>query len=137
MRRVKIAGAALLAVLWANTAAALDLGCIVDNPSSRDWVPDFVLVKIDENTWRAAILDEFTLQANEGGAPAEVKRPTPNRLQINWTLIDVKDRQDRPQNVNFKMTVNLKRLSFNYSGLGESFFQAPGAASGRCAVVVE
>ena len=86
----------------------------------------------DPGSLRAAVVDEFTEQVFDGAAMAEFSRPTKDRIKLNWQLIGVKDRQDRAQTVNFKMSINVKRGTFTYNGLGESFFLTPGSAKGVC-----
>lgn len=126
-----LAGAVTFA-MSATTALAIDIACLTTNPSSQDWVPKGVLVKIDPKAFSAAVLDEFTVEVFKDGVLAELTRPQPDRIHLNWKLVGVKDRQGRAQNVNFTMTINTKRMSFNYSGVGESNFLTPGAATGKC-----
>ncbi|MGJ8594694.1 hypothetical protein [Sulfitobacter sp.] len=114
---------------------AVHIICETKNPSSRDWVPDAVIVRIDARTLNAAVYDEYTKEVFNGPAIAEFSRPTANRLNLKWKLIGVQDSQRRKQNVDFKMNVNMKRMTFTYNGLGESFFTTPGSASGRCIAV--
>ena len=114
---------------------AVHLICETKNPSSKDWVPDAVIVRIDQRTLNAAVYDQYTKEVFNGPAMADFSRPTTNRLKLRWKLIGVRDSQSRKQNVDFKMNVNMKRMTFTYSGLGESFFTTPGAASGRCVAV--
>ncbi|MGB3244438.1 MAG: hypothetical protein WBB25_07885 [Sulfitobacter sp.] len=90
---------------------------------------------IQPHTLRAAVLDECTVQVFEGGAMADLERPTPDRIKLNWKLIGVRNRQDRLQNVSFNMTINLKRQTFNNTGVGESSFVQPGSAQGVCVPV--
>lgn len=132
MTEIRTAFITAVCMAWATSAAAIELACVTKNPSSKDWVPEAVLVKIDPNTWRAAVLDEFTLQVFDGGAIAELARPTPKRINLTWKVAGLRDNQDKVQNVNFKMTINMTRMTFNYNGLGESFFVTPGSASGHC-----
>lgn len=118
-----------------GAASSVELACLVKNPSSKDCVPQGVLLSVNTTAVRASVIDEFTLATMNGPALADVSRPTPKRLQLDWSLIGVADRNGRRSNVDFKMTVNLARMTFNYSGIAESSFLTPGAASGNCVAV--
>ncbi|THH38243.1 hypothetical protein E4Z66_01310 [Aliishimia ponticola] len=112
---------------------AIVLGCVTSNPASKDWVPKGVLIQIDPFAQRAAVIDDFTLQVFDGPAFADVTRPSKDRIQLDWKLIGIRDRTDKVQNVRFKMSINLKRGTFTYNGVGESYFILPGSANGTCA----
>jgi hypothetical protein len=130
--------AALISITAATAASALEsvtLACVTKNPSSRDWVPKVVFVQINQRTVTAAVLDEYTTAAMDGPAMAEIKLTGKDRWQLKWSLVGIRDRMDKVQNVNFKMTINTRTGSFNYNGLGESFFVVPGSASGTCKAV--
>ncbi len=130
--RTAAIAAATLCLAGSALANVVSIACLTKNPSSKDWVPEAVFVDINTSTYDAAVLDEFTLQTMDGPVRADVSRPATNRVQLKWKLIGVRDRTDKVQNVNFKMSLNLQRMTFNYSGLGESFFLTPGSASGNC-----
>ena len=134
---IKAGLAAAYLLVLAQTASAITLVCVTQNPSSRDWVPDAVFVAINPGEWQAAVYDEFTQQTFKGPIRAKLSQPTPTRVKLAWKLIGVKDTQGRKQNVDFKMTLNFKRNTFTYNGLGESFFVAPGSAAGKCAEAKE
>lgn len=123
---------ALLAPLSASASDAVHIACATSNPSSKDWVPVGVVVRVRPGAMQAAVIDEFTQQVFGGGVSAALARPTPNRLRMKWKLVGAKDRKGRAQNVDFKMNVNLKTGKFTYQGLSESFFVTPGSAEGLC-----
>lgn len=113
-------------------AKELIIACAPSNPSSQNWVPKAILIKIDSDTGRAAVLDDFTLQVFESGVSAELERPTPTRIKLDWKLIGARNKQDRKQNVAFKMSINMKRMTFNYSVVADSSYVNTGASRGRC-----
>lgn len=108
------------------------IACAPSNPSSQNWVPKAILIRIEPETDRVAVLDDFTLQVFESGVRAQIERPTKDRLKLDWKLIGAKNKQDRKQNVAFKMTINLKRMTFNYSAVAESSYVKTGSSSGPC-----
>ncbi|MEM8577461.1 MAG: hypothetical protein AAGF60_06385 [Pseudomonadota bacterium] len=125
----------LASALVAGAAEAAQIVCVTQTPSSRDWVPDQVLIELDSERLEAAVLDEFTLEALGGPVRVQFKQAGRRKLQLSWELVGATDRQGRKQNVNFRMTLNMARGTFTYNGIGESFYLAPGSASGRCAAV--
>lgn len=116
----------------AAAAKEIVIACAPLNPSSQNWVPKAILIKIDPDTDRAAVLDDFTLQVFEGGMRAEISRPTPTRIKLDWKLIGAKNNQGRKQNVAFKMTINMKKMTFNYDVVADSSYVRTVASKGRC-----
>jgi len=127
-----LAVTALLACA-ATSAQAVNLLCATSNPSSKDWVPKVVAVTVDTERFQAAIQDEYTTQVLGGPILVDFRQTGAKRLQLKWELVGARDLQGRLQNVDFTMSINMSNGKFNYRGIGESFFVAPGAASGRCA----
>jgi hypothetical protein len=128
-----------LALCAVGTGAAaqtdmISLACLTKNPSSRDWVPEGIFVRLNPQTLKAGVTDEFTLRVHNGPAIADVEMPTSSRVKLTWKLVGIRDRTNKVQNVRFTMSINTQRGTFNYSGIGESFFVTPGTASGRCVV---